>query len=226
MRWPVPHSHNVVAAWLILGLSLPGPTLGQSALPEGQPPVIPESPLAQNDLRAQPALPSEPTVQAQAQTRAELDALFAELGQPQGETWSRAESDILRLWSRSGSAAMDLLYKRGEAALDAGDTVTAIGHLTALTDHAPDFAAGWHLRAVALYMDGDLGPALADLQQALRIEPRHFPALTQLGAILDELGQRQAALRALRASLKIHPHQQDARDAVTRLEQELQGTDA
>ena len=40
------------------------------------------------------------------------------------------------------------------------------------------------------------------------------------------LDARPRALEAFRLSLKIHPHQQDAQDAVKRLEQEMQGTDA
>ncbi|KGJ05044.1 hypothetical protein IT41_08500 [Paracoccus halophilus] len=155
-----------------------------------------------------------------------MDLLFAELARPEGESWARAETDILRIWSRSGSAAMDLLYKRGEAALDAGDTVAAIGHLTALTDHAPDFAAGWYLRAVAFYLNGDFGPSLADLAATLALEPRHFAALTQLGGMLEETGATARAIQAYRESLRIHPNQQDAKDALERLEQETQGTDA
>ncbi|MCC5763557.1 hypothetical protein LH496_28225, partial [Klebsiella pneumoniae] len=69
-----------------------------------------------------------------------LAPLFRQLAEAEDEGWRAAESDILRAWSRSGSASMDLLLKRGEAALDAGDPDAAIGHLTALTDHAPDFA--------------------------------------------------------------------------------------
>lgn len=178
------------------------------------------------DALAEPAQPEEATTAARLREREDLDLLFAELAQPEGESWSRAETDILRIWSRSGSAAMDMLYKRGEAALDAGDSASALGHLTALTDHAPDFAAGWYLRSVAFYLDGDFGPALADLEQVLALEPRHFAALTQLGTMLEEVGDRPRALQAYRESLKIHPHQQDAQDAVTRLEQETQGTDA
>ena len=67
-----------------------------------------------------------------------LDDAFARLAQPEGEGWRIAESDILREWSKSGSPAMDLLLKRGEEALDQGDAVTAIGHLTALVETAPD----------------------------------------------------------------------------------------
>lgn len=155
----------------------------------------------------------------------DMDTLFKELQQPDGDGWRRAESDILRIWSRSGSAAMDLLYKRGEEAIDAGDLPTAIGHLTALTDHAPDFASGWQMRAVAYYLDGEFGPAVSDLGRVLTLEPRHFGAMTQLGAMLEEVGDDDGALKAYRMSLEINPHQQEAVDAVQRLEQKLAGTD-
>ncbi|WP_347266849.1 hypothetical protein [Paracoccus sp. (in: a-proteobacteria)] len=235
MRLPVPHFHRAVTAGLLLVLAGAGagdcaPAVApaipvQELPPQGGTDENATDPALAEPL-AEPAAPAEPTVAARGRAAEDLGLLFAELAQPGGDTWARAEADILRIWSRSGSAAMDLLYKRGEAALDAGDTLSAIGHLTALTDHAPDFAAGWHLRAVAFYLNGDFGPALSDLAHTLQLEPRHFPALTQLGSILEELGERRRALEALRESLRIHPHQQDARDAVQRLERELQGMDA
>jgi len=154
-----------------------------------------------------------------------LDDAFARLSRTEGEGWRIAESDILREWSRSGSAAMDLLLQRGEEALDLGDAPTAIGHLTALTDHAPEFPAGFQARAAAFASIGQFGPALADLARALQLEPRHFAALTQLGAMLEEMGEDDRALAAYRESLKIHPHQQEAIDGVARLERKRIGTD-
>lgn len=249
MRLPAPHFHTAVTASLVIWLAGAGFVQAQS--PEPMVPAVPAIPKnlpdpPSSDLmpdlpfpgpegeaegeavtpEPEPAAPTEPTAEARIRDAEDLDMLFAELAQEGGEGWARAESDILRVWSRSGSAAMDLLYKRGEAALDAGDLPTAIGHLTALTDHAPDFASGWHLRAVAFYLDGDFGPAMADLARALQLEPRYFPALTQLAVMLEEVGEDQRALEAYRASLKIHPHQQDAQDGVTRLQQKTQGTDA
>ena len=161
-------------------------------------------------------------VPAHAET-AGLDRSFAELADPDYAGWSRAESDIRRAWSRSGSASMDLLLKRGEAALDSGDTTAAIEHLTALTDHAPDFAEGWNARATAYAGAGLFGPAVEDLARTLELEPRHWEALAGLGAILDEIGDRPRALAAYRASLALNPHQQDVKDAIARLEKELAG---
>lgn len=160
-----------------------------------------------------------------AQESPDMDALFQQLSEPEGEGWRIAESDILREWSKSGSAAMDLLLQRGQTALDEGNTEDAIGHLTALTDHAPEFAEGFQTRAAAYATAGHFGPALADLAKTLQLEPRHFAALTQLGAMLEESGDTERALTAYRASLKIHPHQQEAIDGVARLERLQSGTE-
>ncbi len=154
----------------------------------------------------------------------DMDALFAELAQVEGEGWAAAESDILREWSRSGSPVADLLLKRGYGALDAGDTVGAIGHLTALVEHAPDFAPGWAARAEAFYLHGQMGPAAADLERTLVIEPRYWPALTQLATMLEELGSEGAALSAYRQSLSINPHQVEAEDGLARLRAVAEGT--
>lgn len=155
----------------------------------------------------------------------DLERLFAQLRDPDGDAWLQAELDILRIWTLSGSPAMDLLAERGEGALDLGDLPLAIGHLTALTDHAPDFAMGWQLRGVAYYLNGNYGLAGTDLAQALVLEPRNFLALTQLGVMLEDMGDPRRALAAYQLSLDIHPHQEDAIDAAERLENELAGTD-
>ncbi|WP_343079844.1 tetratricopeptide repeat protein [Ostreiculturibacter nitratireducens] len=156
---------------------------------------------------------------------APLDELFAELAQPDNPEWQRVESDILREWSKSGSPAMDLLLKRGEQAIGAGDYEAAIEHLTALTDHAPDFPEGWNARATAYFLGGYLGPSLSDIQHTLALEPRHFGALGGLGMILEEMGNEEAALKAYRAARAIHPNRPDLKGAVSRLERALQGTD-
>src|SRR5690606_5482323 len=122
-----------------------------------------------------------------------------------------------RACSRSGSAALDLLLMRGESALDAGDTAAAIGHLPALTDHAPDFAAGWAARAVAFHLAGQTGPALAHLARPLQLEPRHWPSITLLVVLLEDIGDTARPLAAYRASLCINPHEPHAHDDAAQL---------
>lgn len=172
---------------------------------------------------AQGAAPADPPATAQAPQQ-HLDQLYAELADPKNPDWRIAEGDIQREWSKSGSAAMDLLLRRGQEALAAGDYTTAIEHLTALTDHAPDFAEGWNARATALYFAGHLGASVADIRRTLRLNPHHFGALAGLGMIFEDLGRPEAALRAYRASLDIDPHQDGVQKSVDRLMKATEGT--
>lgn len=154
---------------------------------------------------------------------AQMDDWFAELADPGNQSWERPLADIEREWSRSGSPALDLLLMRGRQAMEEGDLDGAIGHLTTLTDQAPDFAEGWNARATAFYMAGRLGQSMADIRRVLILEPRHFGALSGLGLILNDTGDKQRALAAFRQSLAINPHQDGIAKAAEQLEQELSG---
>ncbi len=153
-----------------------------------------------------------------------LDNLYAELADPDNQGWQRTQADILREWSKSGSPAMDLLLKRGREAMEAGDLTAAIEHFTALTDHAPDFAEGWNARATAFYLAGQFGPSIADIRRTLALNDHHFGALDGLGMILEELGKDASAKEVYRASLAIHPHQDNIKQALERLELKTTGT--
>ena len=151
--------------------------------------------------------------------------LYETLAQTEGDGWIDAEMAVLSAWEDTGSEALNMIQNRGEGALDRGDYPSAIGHLTALTDHAPDHAMGFQLRGMAYWMNGDFGPAGADLAHALMLEPKQYLALTQLGTMLEELGDLKGAAAALDASLAINPHQMDAQDAASRIEAQAKGTD-
>lgn len=159
-----------------------------------------------------------------AQT-AELDTLFEKLAQADERDAGRLERQIWREWSKSGSAAMDLLLQRGRDAMEKGDTRQAIEHLTALIDHAPDFAEGWNARATAYFQAGMFGPSVADIAQVLQRNPRHFGALAGFGRILEETDKPEQALEVYLAALAIHPHLKGVSDAVDRLQQKAAGQD-
>lgn len=149
---------------------------------------------------------------------AEVADLLAQLAQPDLRTWESTESKIMGLWSRSGSATADLLLERGRQAMDAEDYLTAIEHLTALTDHAPEFAEGWHARATAFYLIDEYGLAMQDLQRSLALNPDHFGALTGLGIVLEELGRPEDALDVMRRAQELNPHRDNISDTIRRLQ--------
>ncbi|MBA85152.1 tetratricopeptide repeat protein [Thalassobius sp. S69A] len=144
------------------------------------------------------------------------DMLGALQHAPPDEAKRLAEEIALR-WTQSGSAAMDLLVKRGQDALKRGEMTVALDHFTALTDHAPDFAEGWHLRASAFYQTQKFGMALHDLERALTLNPNHFQALYGLGVILEQLDRPKMALEAYELALAIYPHYDEANDAIARV---------
>lgn len=154
---------------------------------------------------------------AQAQ-EADVELLLDQLADPAQDRWMRIERQILNAWGQSGSASVDYLFQRGEAALQAGQAAEAIDHFSAVLDYAPDFAEAWNGRATAYFLANRIGQSLADIEQVLRLNPRHFGALAGLGIILEQLERPEEALEAYRASLAIHPHQQQVIDSVQRLE--------
>ncbi len=154
---------------------------------------------------------------------ADLDRLFDELAEATPEEAGRLEGQINTVWSRSGSASMDLLLRRGEDALEDGDIQAALEHFSALVDHDPAFAEGYNGRATAYYLSGMIGPALEDIRQALRLNPRHFGALRGLAIILEELERPADAIEVYREVLALNPHAEGVGDAVARLEIQLEG---
>lgn len=129
----------------------------------------------------------------------------------------RLERELGLIWDRSGSASMDLLLKRGREALEAKNTARAIEHFSALIDHAPTFAEGWHARATAYFRAGLFGPALDDLQHALVLNPNNYNALYGLGVMFQEFGDVARAAEAYDRVLTINPHHEQAKEARERL---------
>ena len=155
------------------------------------------------------------------------DSLFGALAAAESADAARMIADDIRThWARSGSAAMDLLLQRGRGALEKGDVQAALEHLTALTDHAPGFAEGWHARAHAYFAAELTGPAVDDLRRALSLSPRHFDAMVGLGVILDLTGAPEDALSVLNMAHDIYPHHPETEAAIERLEARLRGRDA
>jgi tetratricopeptide (TPR) repeat protein len=161
---------------------------------------------------------------AGAQTKS-LDDMYAELKGADEVLAQRLEREIWTEWSKSGSAAMDLLLQRGRDAMKAGKTAEAIDHFSALIDHDPAFAEGWNARATAYFQAGQYGPSIADIGHVLALNPRHFGALSGLGAIFEQIGQDERALTAYREALAIHPHLEGVEEAIERLEKKIAGVD-
>ncbi len=159
-------------------------------------------------------------------TKVNLDRLFEALKiAPDAESAKYIEGRIWALWFASGSDTATLLMGRVKTATDARDTDLALKLLNAVIDIKPDFLEAYNRRATLYFMKKDYGPALADIQQVLAREPRHFGALSGLGIILQELGDDKRALEAFRRATAIHPHLERIPDLVKKLSEKVDGRD-
>lgn len=154
----------------------------------------------------------------------DLDDLFDNLREVGPDAAEAIEGRIWQEWSRSGSPTIDLLLERGREALEAEDPVRAVEHMTALIDHAPDFAEAYNTRATAYFQQGLYGPSLEDIRMALALNPRHFAAMSGLALILEEIGRPEDALAAWREVVEIHPNIRGGQEAIDRLEASVEGT--
>ena len=159
-------------------------------------------------------------------TKINLDRLFEALKiAPDAESAKYVEGRIWALWFASGSDTATLLMGRVKTATDAHDVDLALKLLNAVIDIKPDFLEAYNRRATLYYMKKDFGPALADIQQVLSREPRHFGALSGLGIIMQELGDDKRALEAFRRATTIHPHLERIPDLVKKLSEKIDGRD-
>src|SRR5690348_10476701 len=79
----------------------------------------------------------------------EVDALFSKLSKVQSDEEAKPiEEKIMAAFLRSGSPTVDLLMTRAAAAAEAGDDDLARKLVSAVTSVAPDYAEGWHQRAI------------------------------------------------------------------------------
>lgn len=135
-----------------------------------------------------------------------LDGLFEELQRTeQRANAKRVEAEIWKIWQESNSKSINLLLARGMNAMGDGDYVTALSMFNHVVDLAPNFAEGWHRRARTYFLLSNVDRALADIEQALALEPRHFGALLGLTAVMFEKKEYDKAIAAYKQASDIHP---------------------
>lgn len=85
------------------------------------------------------------------------------------------------------------------------ETARARDTLDELIGYCPEFAEGYHQRALLRHVSGDLDGALDDLNTALSMSPTHLPAMATKAQVLGALGQEQAASAQREQVLEISP---------------------
>jgi tetratricopeptide (TPR) repeat protein len=132
-------------------------------------------------------------------------------------------ANIERLWLNSGSDTIAVLMDRAMLAQQAKNSTLALKLLDSVVDLAPDYAEGWNRRAYVHFAENNVERALGDLRRVLALDPNHFKALDGLAHILKDVGQKKAALAAVRKLLEVHPFWEGAETMQNELAREVEG---
>ncbi|BAM92299.1 conserved exported hypothetical protein [Bradyrhizobium oligotrophicum S58] len=191
---------------------------------------IPHLAYAQGEPRAaaKPKLPEAPSKlpKVGADKTKGLDFLFGALkAAPDDISAKHVEARIWAIWLQTPSDTVALLMSRSKAAMDAKQNEVALKLLDSVIKLRPDYVEAWNRRATLYYLQNDYGRSLADIQQVLLREPRHFGALAGLGMIMQDLGEEKRALDAFRKALDVNPHLEKVPELVKTLTEKVEGRD-
>jgi tetratricopeptide (TPR) repeat protein len=149
----------------------------------------------------------------------DLDTLFAKLRDPAaGSTVLRIEPMIWDAWMHGGNDVQNEALAKATQAMNSGLFDEADKQLSVLVVSAPGFAEVWNKRATLYFLMGRMDASLADIDQVMELEPRHFGALSGRGMIYQRQGKNPEALAAFKDALTVNPTMPGARLAVQQLE--------
>ena len=156
------------------------------------------------------------------QTDVRLDDLFQTLqtSHDSGEL-HEVEASIWEIWYDSGKSEIDVMMLEAAALVDSGELVAAEATYARIIEKEPLFSEGWNRRATVRFYRRDYGGSLADIEQTLKLEPRHFGAIWGLGMILGAHQDYERAIIAFEKLLEIKPNSEDARPRIELLKQAL-----
>ena len=144
-----------------------------------------------------------------------LESLFRELSKDEP---TRAPDDIEDLiwshWISHPHPEAENTMTAAVEAIAAGAYDLARPLLDRLIADYPDWAEAWNKRATLAFIEKRDADALADIEQTLSREPRHFGAISGFGQICLRHGRMREARAAFQIALAINPHLDGLREAV------------
>ena len=153
-----------------------------------------------------------------------LDSYFSELKKTHDPDAANAISEnIWTEWRESGSATANLLMQWADEAGANKRFPAALDFLDQVVELLPNYPEGWNKRATLHYQMKSYRKSMADINEVLKLEPRHFGALAGMALILEQTGHDADALAAWEKMLEIYPANRDAQKRVSDLTEKLAG---
>ena len=153
-----------------------------------------------------------------------LKILFDRLQETLDQNEARSiESTIWKIWIENKDDNVNQAMLIGVTLMNDGQLEAAKKKFSEVIRLAPDFAEGWNKRATVYYLMNKFDRSVKDIAQTLRLEPRHFGALSGLGLINQAIGQTGAAIKAYEQALDLNPHLFGLKEKIERMKKMLYG---
>lgn len=125
-----------------------------------------------------------------------------------------AEDGLWRIWFTTAGSGVRRRLLRAAEMIGQRRYDSALAILKDVIDRHPEFAEGYHQRAIARVFGGDWSGAIGDYRRSLSLNACHFGALSGMGHAHARLGHPHEALRCYRAALRIHPRMEGLRQSI------------
>lgn len=137
----------------------------------------------------------------------QLDLLFHSLRHAKSASEAYGhETEIWRIWMTPKNEELASLMYTAMEKIGADEYTEAVTTLDTIVARFPKYAEGWNQRAFAHFHLDQYEESLDDIAKALKLEPRHFGAMSGRGIIYINRGQPLLAKETLINAMNYHPY--------------------
>ena len=151
----------------------------------------------------------------------ELNKLFDKLKETNNSPVAfELEKQIWQIWSTHPikSELTDSLAIGSELMAN-GELESAHKIFSKIVKLEPNWAEAWNKRATVLYLMGKYKNSLSDIEEVLRLENRHFGALSGQGLVYIKLNYYEKAIVSYKAAQNIYPSIKSSEIMIPQLEE-------
>ena len=136
----------------------------------------------------------------------QLDKLFKKLFKDSEISARETEMKIWSIWTtRPKDQNLTSLLSRGTLFMNNQEYQKAEDIFTTVIELDPKWAEAWNKRATVLYLMGKYQASQDDIDEVLKLEKRHFGALSGQGLVQMKLKNYEKALSSYERVKKIYP---------------------
>ena len=154
--------------------------------------------------------------------KSELDNLFKQLKNSEAQIAIDIENRIWKIWSihpsndRRGNRLTELLAQ-GSFLISEKELNRAYEIFSQIILVDPNWSEAWNKRATVLYLLGRYEQSQKDIDEVLKLEKRHFGALSGQGLVQTKLKNYNKAIESYKEVQKIYPSMQAPKVMIPRL---------